>query len=115
VGNNVGCVGFMGVTALLPTSLYDTETKVTHVNERRLLLVFERATEGSLFEYLGRSLPTMSFLQGWDTSIRFITDVANGLNSLHKHKIIHRSVSACLFKIDITDVLLAIFIPTTYS
>jgi serine/threonine protein kinase len=91
-GSSTGCVGFMGVTALYKSRLNDAPSGIGRDEDRRLLLVFERATEGSLLEYLDRVLPGLSFTHTWDTIIGIISNVANGLNSLHKHNIIHRLV-----------------------
>jgi hypothetical protein len=92
-GSSVGCVGFMGVTALFQSRLNDAPSGICRDKDRRLLLVFERATEGSLLEYLDRALPGLSFTQAWDKIIGVISNVANGLNSLHKHNVIHRLVT----------------------
>jgi hypothetical protein len=44
----------------------------------------------ALLEYLDRVLPHLSFMQAWDKIIEIVSNVVNGLNSLHKRKIIHR-------------------------
>jgi hypothetical protein len=93
-GSSVGCVEFMGVTALYKSRLNDAPSSIGRDKDRRLLLVFERATEGSLLEYLDRTLPELSFTHTWDKIIGIISNVANGLNSLHKRNIIHRLVTS---------------------
>jgi serine/threonine protein kinase len=80
----------MGVTTLSESKHDAIPPGVGHNIDRRLLLVFERATEGSLLEYLDRVLPGLSFMQAWDKITGIVSNVANGLNSLHKHNIIHR-------------------------
>ena len=82
----------MGVTTLSGSQHNAIPPVVGHNIDRRLLLVFERATEGSLIEYLDRVLPGLSFMQAWDKIIGIVSNVANGLNSLHKHNVIHRQV-----------------------
>jgi serine/threonine protein kinase len=80
----------MGVTTLSESKHDAIPPEVGHSIGRRLLLVFERATEGSLLEYLDRVLPGLSFMQAWDKITGIVSNVANGLNSLHKQNVIHR-------------------------
>jgi serine/threonine protein kinase len=87
-GNNVGCVKFLGVTTL--SEIEHVDHPIGQNGGQRLLLVFERATEGSLLEYLDRTLPKLSFLEAWDRIIAIVSNIANGLHSLHRHHIIHR-------------------------
>jgi len=89
-GSSVGCVNFLGVTALSGSQNNAISSEMSSNGDRRLLLVFEKATEGSLLDYLGRVLPELSFMQAWDKITGIISNVANGLNTLHRHNIIHR-------------------------
>lgn len=82
----------MGVTALYTSRLNDSPSRIHRNEDRRLLLVFERATEGSLLEYLDKALPGLSFTYTWDKVIGIISNVANGLYSLHRHNVVHRLV-----------------------
>ena len=78
------------MTALSGSQNNAISSEMSSNGDRRLLLVFEKATEGSLLDYLGRVLPELSFMQAWDKITGIISNVANGLNTLHRHNIIHR-------------------------
>ena len=80
----------MGVTALSDSNHKNISSGVSHKSDRRLLLVFERATEGSLLDYLDKVLPGLSFMQAWEKITGIVLSVATGINSLHKRNIIHR-------------------------
>ncbi len=86
-GNHVGCPEFMGVTTT-PTLTHEGRTA-----ERRMMLVFERVTEGSLLDYLVKKLPLLPFMEAWHLVVRMISSVANGLDTLHRHNVVHRQVS----------------------
>ena len=62
-----------------PTSVLQPET---------LFLVLEFATEGLLIGYLNRTLTGQQ--SDWPVIIRFISDLANGLESVPGQGIIHR-------------------------
>jgi hypothetical protein len=53
-------------------------------------LVFERATERSFVNSLENKLDRESFFQAWDSVIQAKSSVAAGLDTLHKHNVLHR-------------------------
>jgi hypothetical protein len=57
---------------------------------RKLLLVFERATQGDVLEFLSRQLANSTFVGGWNEIVNALSSIANGINSLHEHGVIHR-------------------------
>lgn len=92
-GLPTGCVTFHGVVALqpVPTESFastDQVTKVTHGS--KLYLVYDRASEGTILPFLSRQFRTQPFLESWRTVIEALNTVANGLNDLHEHGVLHR-------------------------
>src|SRR2546430_16134046 len=63
-GSATACVKFLGITLLKGPSTEIAETQ----QEPRLFLVFERATQDSLAEFLPRWYKAMTFFESWDRS-----------------------------------------------
>jgi hypothetical protein len=57
---------------------------------RKLLLVFERATQGDVLKFLSGRLANSTFIGGWEEVTNAISSIANGINSLHRHGVLHR-------------------------
>ena len=53
-------------------------------------LVFERATEGSFENFIENKLRGELFFQAWDSIIQAMSSIAAGLDTLHKHNVLHR-------------------------
>lgn len=86
--NPTGCVRFLGVARLSGT---EKEAKChSSIQKDKLFLVFERATERSFLRFLEDKLETEPFFQSWYTIVDAIACVASGLDTLHKHNVLHR-------------------------
>jgi hypothetical protein len=57
---------------------------------RKLLLVFERATQGDVLKFLSEQLANSTFVGGWEEVKNALSSIANGINSLHEHGVLHR-------------------------
>jgi len=85
-GFTVRAVKFIGVTKS-PPRIPDTCPLPSNFGNT-LFLVSEYALEGSGFECVQRVLKGVD--QDWDPILRFIGDLASGLNSIHSRGVIHR-------------------------
>jgi hypothetical protein len=76
--NPLGCVEFFGISLLPPDQNIPTET---------LCLVFSRATEGTIIDFIKNKGKTLS----WVDVVGLFIDSANALSEgLHARKIVHR-------------------------
>jgi hypothetical protein len=57
---------------------------------RKLFLVFERATRGDILKFLSEQLLGAEFVDGWDQVASALNSIACGIDSLHKHNVLHR-------------------------
>ena len=83
----VGCIKFYGLTTL--SSIGDLKSET-------LCLVFERATEGTVVDYIQRKGNTLS----WYEFVSLFITVGEALdNGLHRKNIVHR----CITSMKVTD------------
>ncbi len=61
-----------------------------HSKIRKLLLVFEQATQGDVLKFLSKHLANSTFIDGWEEVANALSSIANGINSLHEHGVLHR-------------------------
>jgi hypothetical protein len=89
-GFYLGSVKFLGVTSLwingsgslaLPSQSSD--------GGKELLLVFERASEGTLLDFVERQLQGTTGEESWIVVLDTLSPIARGLANLHDHGIIH--------------------------
>ena len=91
-GQAVGCVRFLGAALLKhpgvppPTDDHPIDLQ----NTRKTLLVFERATQGTVLDFLSEQYQNMSFIESWELTVSALSSIANGIMSLHEHGVIHR-------------------------
>ncbi|KAF5720072.1 Ypk2p [Fusarium mundagurra] len=84
------CVKFLGIARLSPTQQEPGQHSPTTTD--KYYLVFERATERSLVTFLEGKLKGESFFQAWDSVIQAMSSIAAGLDTLHKHDVLHRDL-----------------------
>jgi len=85
-------VAFYGITALQVD-----ETGTIHVGsngyksseEEKLFLVFERASEGNLLDFVEQHFINASREEGWTIVIAALTSIASGLVALDRRHIAH--------------------------
>jgi hypothetical protein len=87
-GRAVGCVQFLGV-ATVHRGLDKDDGSQTR---DELFLVFEKATQGTIFDFLSRQLKDVTFVRSWYILIDALTSIAGGISSLHTHRVLHRRV-----------------------
>jgi serine/threonine protein kinase len=90
-GSSTGCVEFFGISTF-SDSVDDASSSQTGFSlaGRNLVLVSEYATEGSIREFLSKRLPDLTYEESWVLIVDMLSNVANGLYSLHRHGVIHR-------------------------
>jgi len=89
-GAAVGCVKFFGITSFTSVATEYEVTMDPNLPQHRIRLVFERATSGSLFDHISKVIIKASYLQSWEMLVTLMASAANGLWSLHKHRVLHR-------------------------
>ncbi|KAL2861631.1 kinase-like domain-containing protein [Aspergillus pseudodeflectus] len=87
-GRAVGCVQFLGV-ATVHRGLDKDDGSQTR---DELFLVFEKATQGTIFDFLSRQLKDVTFVRSWYIVIDALTSIAGGISSLHTHRVLHRDL-----------------------
>ena len=93
VGSHTCCVTFLGLTIChVDEDGYFVDKSTSGKAERQLMLVFERASEGNLEEFMEKQLGSFEENQRWPMIIDFLTSIANGLYVIHKHGVAHRYV-----------------------
>ncbi|KAN0066969.1 Protein kinase-like domain containing protein [Elaphomyces granulatus] len=85
-GRAVGCVEFLGI------ALVHYRLKKAGDGDRKLFLVFERATQATVLGFLSRQLKDLTFVSCWDQVASAISSIANGITSLHEHGVLHRDL-----------------------
>lgn len=78
-GFHFGCVKFLGVTSF----------PVNDDSEKQLFLVFERASEGNLLDFLERRLEGITGAESWAVILEVLCTIAHGLANIHNYGIIH--------------------------
>ena len=88
-GCSIGCVKFLGITFLIKE--FESVALSSHLSngEKELLLVFERASEGNLFDFMERKLDGAFETESWTVVLDTLSSIARGLANLHDHGIIH--------------------------
>ncbi len=94
-GTAVGCVKFLGLASILDWPDENNNGKEpsklpSKSKTRKLLLVFERATQGDVLKFLSGQLTDSPFISGWDQVASALSSIASGINSLHEHGVLHR-------------------------
>ena len=89
-GFHFGCVKFLGVTSF-PINDSGSIILSPHASdsEKQLFLVFERASEGNLLDFLERRLDGITGAESWTIVLEVLCTIARGLASIHDHGIIH--------------------------
>ncbi|KAL3460054.1 kinase-like domain-containing protein [Aspergillus heterothallicus] len=87
-GRAVGCVEFLGVATVHQGSDKDDDLQP----RKNFYLVFERATQGTIFDFLSRQFKDLTFIRTWYLLIDALTSIAGGISSLHKHRVLHRDL-----------------------
>ena len=60
--------------------------------EQKLFLVFQRASEGDLLDFVDRQLRILDEMKGWMLIASILCGIAGGLAAVHKRGVIHGSV-----------------------
>ena len=81
-GSSGGCVPFYGITKVPQSGGRDPSKN----GDGYLCLVFRRASEGNLMEFLERNEKK----DDWGFILETLKAVGGGLDQLHKHNIAHR-------------------------
>lgn len=55
-----------------------------------LLFVFERATQGTVSDFLDCHLRDLDFYSSWKELIDCLTSIATGISFIHAHGVVHR-------------------------
>jgi serine/threonine protein kinase len=89
-GLSINCVKLVGITALM----VDVQGVIlaplsSSKGEEELLLVMEKASEGSLLDFVGRHLIGKSEAESWNFIVETLHSIAHGICNLHNHGIIH--------------------------
>ena len=56
----------------------------------RILLVFERATQGTIPQFLEKHLSGIDFIESWDRTADVLSSISVGLKTLHRSQVLHR-------------------------
>ncbi|KAF2676869.1 hypothetical protein K458DRAFT_177448 [Lentithecium fluviatile CBS 122367] len=89
-----GCVPFLGVARL--SGVQQEPGKQSSSPTDKYYLVSELATEGSLMDFLERELQSLPFFQAWDKTITAMSNIGAGLDTLHRHNVLHRYAAKML-------------------
>jgi hypothetical protein len=86
-------VAFYGITSLQvdetgTINLASNGLKSSELEED-LFLVFERASEGNLLDFVEQHLIDATREESWSIVINAITSIATGLNELHRRQLTH--------------------------
>jgi hypothetical protein len=65
------------------------EGALKHENQK-ILLVFERASQGTILQFLSKQLKDVAFVDSWEQVVIALSSIANGIMSLHEHGVLHR-------------------------
>jgi serine/threonine protein kinase len=89
-GFHLGSVKFLGIT-FLPINESGSVTLSSRASEseNELFLVFERASEGTLLDFVEQKMRNTSGEESWIFILDNLSAIARGLANLHHHKIIH--------------------------
>lgn len=89
-GCSIGCVKLLGITSF-PINEFESVALSSHLSnyEDELLLVFERASEGSLPGFMERELQGTTGTESWTVVLDTLSSIARGLANIHGHGIIH--------------------------
>ncbi|KAF3000080.1 hypothetical protein E8E13_002178 [Curvularia kusanoi] len=82
------CVHFLGIARM--SGAQREPGRQSSATMDKYYLVFERATERSFVNFLENKLERESFFQAWDSIIQAMSSIAAGLDTLHKHNVLHR-------------------------
>ena len=92
-GSGVGCVELCGISTMAATNFGSLDiVRSTSSQDRHLVLVFKYANIGPVRDYLRSELPQRNYQRSWELIIDMLSSVANGIYTLHRHGVIHRSV-----------------------
>ncbi|KAN0094154.1 kinase-like protein [Hyaloscypha variabilis] len=87
----IGCIELLGILMTPPREAHSISNRpISVLQTETLFLVLEFATEGSIIGYLNRTLTGQQ--SDWPVIIRFISNLANGLERVHDQGIIHRDI-----------------------
>lgn len=97
-GGVVCCVKFLGIATFNLNSQDKNKSKmpIEHGHEskinadRKIYLVFEKASQGTLLRFLSSHLQGLDFIKCWDRLVDCLLSIATGINVLHKHGVLHR-------------------------
>lgn len=91
-GKGTNCVKFFGIATFNrkgkmsiehdPNSKFEANSK--------MYLVFERATQGTLLNFLSSHLQGLEFIECWSQVASSLLSIATGIDELHKHGVLHR-------------------------
>lgn len=89
-GFSIGCVKLLGITSF-PINEFESVALSSHLSnyEDELFLVFERASEGSLPDFVERELKGTAGTKSWTIVLDTLSSIARGLANIHEHGIIH--------------------------
>lgn len=92
----LGCVPLLGLTIAGSKALPFDRKSEPHESQSHpkptLQLVFERASEGSLLASARKQLEDGPESKSWAILVDILNSIASGLDTLHKHHVVHRSV-----------------------
>ena len=90
----LGCVPLLGLTTAgsiaLPYNKNSESHKALSHPKSALHLVFERASEGSLLASARKQLEDGQEGKTWAILVDILNGIASGLDTLHKHQVVHR-------------------------
>jgi hypothetical protein len=94
-GSAVGCVDFLGIALVYHWPKRMGSGKIPMLSppeygDRKLFLVFERATQGTVLNFMSRQLKDLKFTECWSEVTPSLSSIANGINALHTHGVLHR-------------------------
>ena len=70
-----------------------TYSKVEHDGNKKLMLMFEKATQGDVWSFLDRQFRTnLNRIDRWRLFCGAVYGISSGLAWMHSHNIVHRSV-----------------------
>jgi hypothetical protein len=89
-GLSTSCVKLLGITTFrVDQTGKPLASSQPPCGEQKLFLVFERASQGNLLDFLDRHLEGLGTMESWLATVIAIECVANGLSGLHKRGVIH--------------------------
>lgn len=90
-GHSICCVNFLGISQLWVSqevALISTRKESADA-EQKLFLVFQRASEGDLLDFMHGQLEILDDTKGWALVTRVLSNIALALDSVHKRGIVH--------------------------